>query len=166
MNEDMYKDEEMFDDEMDEEEEREGDLTVSDNFGIMLRHYRKIKNLSLKQLEELSGVSFSYICRLEKGEKKSPSITKILQLSEALQIPNSVLIATIIKEPRKPEKIELFDLLIRHNYLLNGEELSREAKERLLKIFEYIAKCSWSPSTKVRDIFVLSELIDQFKQAV
>jgi len=33
MNEDMYKDEEMFDDEMDEEE-REGDLTVSDNFGI------------------------------------------------------------------------------------------------------------------------------------
>jgi transcriptional regulator with XRE-family HTH domain len=163
MNEDMLKDVDLLDE---TEEEAEGGLTVSDNFGIMLKHYRKLKNLSLKQLEEISGVSASYVNRLERGERKSPSITKILQLAEALEIPNSVLVATIIQEPRTHEKIALSELLIKHEYLLNGEELSREAKERLLKIIEHIAQCQWNSDTKVRDIFVLAELIDQFKLAV
>jgi len=122
--EDMLKDVEVLDE---TEEEAEGSLTVSDNFGIMLKHYRKLKNLSLKQLEEISGVSASYVNRLERGERKSPSITKILQLAEALEIPNSVLVATIIQEPRKNEKVDLSELLIKHEYLLKGGTLSRDA---------------------------------------
>jgi transcriptional regulator with XRE-family HTH domain len=163
MNEDMLKDVDLLDE---TEEEAEGGLTVSDNFGIMLKHYRKLKNLSLKQLEEISGVSASYVNRLERGERKSPSITKILQLAEALEIPNSVLVATIIQEPRTHDKIALSELLIKHEYLLNGKQLSKEAKESLLKIVEHLAQCQWSPGTKILDLFVLSELIDEFKQAV
>src|SRR5690606_9347070 len=124
------------------------------------------KNLSLKQLEEISGVSASYVNRLERGERKSPSITKILQLAEALEIPNSVLVATIIQEPRKNEKVDLSELLIKHEYLLKGGTLSRDAKERLLKIIEHITQCQWSSDTKIRDLYVLAELIDQFKLAV
>ena len=164
MNEVMLKDVDVLDE---TEEEAEGSLTVSDNFGIMLKHYRKLKNLSLKQLEEISGVSASYVNRLERGERKSPSITKILQLAEALEIPNSILVATIIQEPRKNEKISLSELLIKHDYFLNGEEeLSRQARERLLKIIEHIAQCQWSSDTKIRDLYVLAELVDQFKLAV
>ena len=163
MNEDMLKDVDMLDE---KEEEAEGGLTVSDNFGIMLKHYRKLKNLSLKQLEEISGVSASYVNRLERGERKSPSITKILQLAEALGIPNSVLVATIIQEPRKNEKVDLSELLIKHEYLLKGGTLSRDAKERLLKIIEHITQCQWSSDTKIRDLYVLAELVDQFKLAV
>lgn len=163
MNEDMLKDVDVLDE---ADEEAEGALTVSDNFGIMLKHYRKMKNLSLKKLEEISGVSASYVNRLERGERKSPSIKKILQLAEALEIPNSVLAATIIQEPRAHDKIALSELLIKHEYLLNGEELSREAKENLLKIVEHIAQCQWNSDTKIRDIFILAELIDQFKLSV
>ena len=163
MNEDMLKDVDLLDE---TEEEAEGSLTVSDNFGIMLKHYRKLKNLSLKQLEEISGVSASYVNRLERGERKSPSITKILQLAEALEIPNSVLVATIIQEPRKNEKVDLSELLIKHEYLLKGGTLSRDAKERLLKIIEHITQCQWSSDTKIRDLYVLAELVDQFKLAV
>jgi len=161
--EDMLKDVEVLDE---TEEEAEGSLTVSDNFGIMLKHYRKLKNLSLKQLEEISGVSASYVNRLERGERKSPSITKILQLAEALGIPNSVLVATIIQEPRKNEKVDLSELLIKHEYLLKGGTLSRDAKEGLLKIIEHITQCQWSSDTKIRDLYVLAELVDQFKLAV
>jgi transcriptional regulator with XRE-family HTH domain len=164
MNEDMLKDVDMLDE---KEEEAEGGLTVSDNFGIMLKHYRKIKNLSLKELENLCGVSASYINRLERGERRSPSISVILRLAGVLDIPSSVLLAAInIKEPQASEKITLSELLIKHEFLLNGEELSREAKEKLLKIVEHIAQCQWNSDTKVRDIFVLAELIDQFKLAV
>jgi len=163
MNEVMLKDVDVLDE---VDEEKEGGLTVSDNFGIMLKHYRKLKNLSLKQLEEISGVSASYVNRLERGERKSPSITKILQLAEALEIPNSVLVATIIQEPRKNEKVDLSELLIKHEYLLKGGTLSRDAKERLLKIIEHITQCQWSSDTKIRDLYVLAELVDQFKLAV
>jgi transcriptional regulator with XRE-family HTH domain len=164
MNEDMLKNVDLLDE---VDEEKEGSLTVSDNFGIMLKHYRKIKNLSLKELENLCGVSASYINRLERGERRSPTISVILRLAGVLDISSSVLLAAInIKEPQASEKISLYELLIKHEYLLNGEELSRNAKESLLKIVEHISQCSWSPNTRVRDLLVLSELIDEFKQAV
>jgi len=164
MNEDMLKDVDLLDE---ADEEAEGSLTVSENFGIMLKHYRKLKNLSLKELENLCGVSASYINRLERGERRSPTISVILRLAGVLDINSSVLLAAInIKEPQASEKINLSELLIKHEYLLNGKELSREAKENLLKIVEHIAQCLWNSNTKVRDIFVLAELIDQFKLAV
>ena len=163
--EDMLKDMEVLDE---ADEEKEGSLTVSDNFGIMLKHYRKIKNLSLKELENLCGVSASYINRLERGERRSPSISVILRLAGVLDIPSSVLLAAInIKEPQASEKITLSELLIKHEFLLNnGEELTREAKENLLKIVEHITQCQWSSDTKIRDLYVLAELVDQFKLAV
>jgi transcriptional regulator with XRE-family HTH domain len=163
MSDDIVKDIELIGE---EEDEKDGIFTVSENFGLMIKHYRKIKNYSLKQLEELSGVSASYVNRLERGERKSPSITKILQLAEALGIPNSMLVATIIKEPQASENVTLSDLFIKHEYLLNGEELNRKARECLLRITEYIARCDWSPNSKVRELYVLSELIDEFKQAI
>ncbi|KYD21067.1 helix-turn-helix domain-containing protein [Caldibacillus debilis] len=164
MHEDMLKDVDVLDE---VDEEKEGGLTVSDNFGIMLKHYRKIKNLSLKQMEDLCGVSASYINRLERGERRSPTISVILRLAGVLDISSSVLLAAInIKEPQASEKISLSELLIKHEYLLNGEELSRDAKESLLKIVEHIAQCQWNSDTKIHDIYVLAELVDQFKLAV
>lgn len=164
MSEDMNKDIELFDQ---EEDENEGEFTVSDNFGIMLKHYRtKVKNYSLKQLEELSGVSASYANRLETGERRSPSITIVLQLAEALGIPNSVLAATIIKKQQGTEQILLSDLLIKHDYLLNGKKLTRAEKEYLMQIIEHIAKCTWNQNSKVRELFELAELVDKFKQAM
>ncbi|TGU44096.1 XRE family transcriptional regulator, partial [Mesorhizobium sp. M00.F.Ca.ET.186.01.1.1] len=67
------------------------------DFGWLLKHYRKLRNFTLKDLEDASGVSQSYIHRLESGKRTSPTLEKLLQLSKALRIPDSVLISTIIK---------------------------------------------------------------------
>lgn len=164
MSDDLNKDIEVIDD---EEEEQERGFKVSDSFGILLKYYRtRVKGLSLKELEELSGVSASYVHRLERGIRKSPSISKILQIAEALQIPNSVLVATIIKETKSQHHISLSEILIQNDYLLNGGYLNKEAKECLLRINEFVADCQWSPNSKVRELYQLSELIDDFKQAL
>ncbi|MFI8715175.1 helix-turn-helix domain-containing protein [Brevibacillus brevis] len=144
-------------------------LTVAENFGIMLRHYRKLRNLSLKDLEDISSVSAGYIHRLESGERKSPSITKILQLSEALRIPNAVLVATIIRKPSSTEEetLSLSDVLIQNNYFVRDEVLGKEAKEMLIRINEFLTtEITWSTHTKVRELYQLSELIDQFREAI
>jgi transcriptional regulator with XRE-family HTH domain len=150
------------------DEEGDGNIAVTDNFGIMLRHFRtKVKNLTLKELEEISGISASYICRLENGEKKSPTITIILQLAEALNIPNSVLVATLIKKPSQNEgKATLAEVLIKNDYIIHNRLLNKEAKENLIRLLEFITEAEWTPSSKVRELYQLSEIIDQLKEAM
>ena len=57
------------------DEEKEDGLTVSGIFGIMLKHYRKLKNLSLKQMEDLCGVSAS-----SKGWKEGKGDRRVFPL--------------------------------------------------------------------------------------
>ena len=52
-----------------------------------LRKIRKTKNLTIKELSEISGVSMGYICHLEKGSRKNPSIYVMEKIAEALGEP-------------------------------------------------------------------------------
>ncbi|MGE0173856.1 MAG: helix-turn-helix domain-containing protein [Oligoflexales bacterium] len=54
-------------------------------FGLKLRSTRKEKQMSLKELASLTGLSPSYINEIEKG-KKYPKSDKILSLTQALNI--------------------------------------------------------------------------------
>lgn len=56
-------------------------------FGEYLRAKRKDKNMSLRKLEEVSGISFSYLGKLERGENTPTKemievLAKILELEE------------------------------------------------------------------------------------
>ncbi|WP_153976922.1 helix-turn-helix domain-containing protein [Paenibacillus xylanilyticus] len=146
-----------------------GGYTVSESFGILIRHYRmRVKNLSLKQLEEMSQVSSSYINRLERGEKTSPTLPVVFSLAESLDIPYSVLMATIFQKAddkgQAPPSIS--DVLIQSNFALNDQELSKEARSILITINEFIVDCKWDAGTKVKELYMLSEMLDEFKAVV
>lgn len=149
------------------DDEEEG-FVISPNFGILIKHYRtKVKNYSLKQVEEISGVSAGYINRLEHGLRKSPSITKILQIFGSLDIPNDILVATMMKNNVEGSgKDTLSDVLIKNDFLINNGSLNNYAKDYLIRITEFIADAEWSPNSKVRELYELSELIDQLKEAL
>ncbi|MCM3472193.1 MULTISPECIES: helix-turn-helix domain-containing protein [Paenibacillaceae] len=152
---------------LDEEEEKGGVFAVSQNFGIMLRHYRvKVKDMTLKELAEASQLSESYINRLERGEKVRPSVPTVLRLADALDIPHSVLMATTFQSVENNAPMTLADVLIQNNYVINERTLSKEAKALLVKINEYIVQCDWSPRSKVKDLYTLSEMVDEFKEAI
>ncbi len=141
------------------------------DFGWLLKHYRKLRNFTLKDLEDASGVSQSYIHRLESGKRTSPTLEKLLQLSKALRIPDSVLISTIIKTSAEDANEEgkatmLSDVLIQSQYYVGGRAISLEVKQLLIQIVEYIADAEWSPKSKMREMYELSELIDQLKEAI
>ncbi|MCM3624316.1 helix-turn-helix domain-containing protein [Brevibacillus borstelensis] len=162
------KDEIMEMDLLEEDEEcQSAGFRVSENFGLMIKHYRKLKNLSLKELEQISGVSAGYINRLEHNLRRSPSITKILQITDALQIPNSVLVATIIPNSRNGEGQDtLSELLIKNDFVVKSRKLNGIAKDLLIRINEYIADAEWSSNSKLRESYELSQLIDQLKEAM
>jgi len=45
---------------------------------------RKEKGITLVKLSELSGVSVGYLCHLERGSRKNPSIEIMEKISKAL----------------------------------------------------------------------------------
>lgn len=57
-----------------------------------LRRIREQKALSLRQLEQLSGVDYSTISKIETGESRSPKLETIVRLAQALGVNLSELI--------------------------------------------------------------------------
>lgn len=57
-----------------------------------LRRIREQKALSLRQLEQLSGVDYSTISKIETGESRSPKLETIVRLAQALGVDLSELI--------------------------------------------------------------------------
>ncbi|MBO1307733.1 helix-turn-helix transcriptional regulator [Enterococcus sp. 669A] len=56
------------------------------NFGKKLKALRESKGLGVNQLALKSGVSASNISRLEKGERKDPTLETVKKLSKALGV--------------------------------------------------------------------------------
>ena len=53
---------------------------------MTLKELRKSKKLTQKTLSEKTGVSQCYICALEQGKKKSPSMVVIRKLANGLGV--------------------------------------------------------------------------------
>ncbi len=49
-----------------------------------VKEIREEKGMTLVKLSELSGVSVGYLCHLEKGSRKNPSIEIMEKISKAL----------------------------------------------------------------------------------
>lgn len=52
-----------------------------------LKRIRTSKNLTIKELSDLSGVSMGYICHLEKGTRKNPSRDVMEKIAKVLEEP-------------------------------------------------------------------------------
>jgi transcriptional regulator with XRE-family HTH domain len=61
-------------------------------FGSFIRSQRKLANLTLRQLAELTSLSNPYLSELERGMHQ-PSVRVLKQLSEALNLSAEMLLA-------------------------------------------------------------------------
>ena len=55
-------------------------------FGELIRNERNIRNLSLQQLSERTGITPNLIHRIESGENKNISFCHVCALAEALTL--------------------------------------------------------------------------------
>lgn len=144
-----------------------GEFVISENFGTLLQYYRvRVRGMSLKQVENETSISSSYINRLERGEKTSPSLPIVLKLAECLQIPYSILMATIFQRVDEKTQPTISEVLIQNNFTLHDQELSKEARSILITINEFLVDCTWDAGTKVKELYMLSEMLDEFKAAI
>lgn len=86
------------------------------NLGQTIKLCRKSQHLTQAQLSEISGISVSHICLMEK-DKREPTLSKLEAIAQALNIPLSVLVFLAaqhdeIKELSKTQIEELSNSII------------------------------------------------------
>ncbi|MFO7861604.1 MAG: helix-turn-helix transcriptional regulator [Desulfosalsimonas sp.] len=69
-------------------------------FGHALRYFRMNSRISQERLAQESGLDRSYISLLERGIRQ-PSLTTIIQIAQALNLPPRDLVAKVEEELRE-----------------------------------------------------------------
>lgn len=145
--------------------EKRLDRQVSDNLGSMLRHVRNQRKMSLASLADKTGISASYINRIELGERKAPSYPIIVQIAEALDISVSELLNIKEDEHEDSEPISIAKLILSNDvsYTDDSKMINKEEKENLLKIIQFIIKTPWKDKKHIEMVELMKE-IDEFKE--
>lgn len=142
--------------------------TINPEFGKKIKELREAKGMSLKDLEHVSGVTSSYVHRIEKGLRK-PSVEKIEKLADALdadfkELLDLLNIGFILDD--KVEKKEDLDLLkiIRNDKLIIGDKKLEKSKQQLLiEIINEIVNEEWTEKEELKRGFDLVDKVKQFK---
>ncbi|WP_157950995.1 helix-turn-helix domain-containing protein [Peribacillus acanthi] len=141
------------------------DRTVSNNFGATLKWWREKRQMSLQELFEKTGVSNGYISRLERGERKAPSVPISAKLADALGIPLSLLLDISTSDTPIDEAPLVAELVLYNDCKRDADNLfSKDEKESFIQIIEFILEMSWDEDNRIKQLFDLSELIDDFKE--
>lgn len=118
---------------------------VKGDFGTWLKSSRKEKGYSLKELESRSGVTASYIHRIEKGARKTPSIPITEKLAVALGVPPKDLLAMLGHDvdDKTNEVPGLSELISLNQFNINGELVEQEEKDLIISIINTMLNEEW-----------------------
>ncbi len=74
---------------------------MTNEFGSLLKNYRRTANLSQRKLAELANLDFSYISKIENDRLPPPAADTIVLLCKILNVPPEELLALTGKIPSK-----------------------------------------------------------------
>ena len=142
-----------------------------DDFGSWIRALRKSKNYSLKKLESLSGITASYIHRIETGTRNVPSLSVVESLGKALGVSSQELFSklnvnTKMVEESTQEKVTLQQLIAFNTFYLDGVKASTTQKNAIIKVITNILSSDWTDSNKAQQAVAIIGEIEALKKAV
>lgn len=141
---------------------------IDQDFGSWIKQLRKEKGYSLKDLENVSGVTASYIHRIETGARKSPSVPIAESLAKALGVNPDEFFKklNLLSESNSNEEAtySLTDLLSLNNFTINGKLVTREQKNALLNLVNNVITADWD--NKLEEGMKLIQDIDKVKIAL
>lgn len=112
---------------------------ISTNFGALIKSRRKSKNMTLKEVAELSNVSSSYLSRLEISEKRTPSYKVMVSICNALKISLDELMDIAVNDSERSLK-SIGDLIITNDFNISGKRATRQQKEAIIELLEFVTE--------------------------
>lgn len=136
---------------------------ISSKFAVMLKQARMKKGYSLAQLGEIIDTSPSYIQRLEKYERRNPSISLFFLLAEALDIDILDMLKVAIDQKELEAKpVEM--LLLQSNYSIKGiESITIDARACFVDMVDMIVN-KLDKDCDFKDLLQTGEMIRRFHE--
>ena len=140
---------------------------ISAEFGRLVKRLREKRGLSYHQLATETGISASYLLRLENGDRRSPSLKVAFALANVLdmsieQLKESVDASTY--EESKRVKLEEL-LLYCHNLTINDKVIDSDFKERILDLINLIITSNSKSTFEVEDQILVMNAAEALKEA-
>ena len=136
--------------------------SINENFGNLIKNLRTELGYLLHDMQNMTGISASYINRLEKNNRKAPSYKIIKKLSTALGVSEARLLEVAGLE-KGTDVTNIDTLFYSENFRIGDTEISKKQKDLLLKIIKKIHNSRWDISTKHVDSIEIIELVDEYK---
>ncbi|WP_291754729.1 helix-turn-helix domain-containing protein [Lysinibacillus sp. UBA5990] len=130
-------------------------------FADKLKRLRKARGLSLQRLGDMTGVSPSYISRLERNEKQSPSFPILVELARALKVDVLTLAEGLVEQ--EDEVVDLYSLMFKSPLRVADKILTEEETRQVIHLIERIAKFDWNEQTMWHELCEVGSLIYAFK---
>ena len=108
---------------------------IHQSIGPRIKYFRERKKFSLHDLELKTGISSSYLNRIENGYRKSPSLPILELIATSLEIP----LFELLNVPRPPATLHTVgELLLTSDYIVNDKLASGELKVALCDLVDTI----------------------------
>lgn len=102
--------------------------------GTRIKQIRESKNMSIRELANRSGLSDSYVGRIENGLRRDPSITTISKIAKTLCVSEEVILRDNLDKRLNLSTKGLLDLEI----VVDNKILDEEDKK---KIYNLLVSC-------------------------
>ncbi len=135
---------------------------VNENFGSIIRYLREKQGYSLKDLEDMTDISPSYINRLENGARACPSYPIVEKLAKALNADVTELLEIAEISMNNGEVKFLGEIILSGDCRLSDRIATKEQKEKLVAIVDEIIYCEWKDDI-ISDLSEIGKLINEFK---
>lgn len=137
--------------------------SLSGEFADYVKKLRKDQGFSLKDVERMTGISVSYVNRIEKGERKAPSYPIIEKMATAYGVPVGDLlqIAGVANDELNIQGVP--QLIYSNPFTINGSMTSTKQKEAIVELLETMDSVEWNDETKHMDTVNLINLISKYK---
>jgi HTH-type transcriptional regulator, competence development regulator len=104
------------------------------SLGKTLKDSREVLSLTLRQVEEATGISNAYLSQLENDKIKKPSANVLYKLASIYHVElDSLLYAAGIIESESPQKNQLLNTTA-----LSAEKLNSEEEQALLDYLKFL----------------------------
>jgi transcriptional regulator with XRE-family HTH domain len=129
-------------------------------FSMILRYYRENRKMSLQELSEKTGISVSYLDKLETNNYRLPGHHAVLKLSEALNVEVWRLMGSMMQD----RVMTIAELILNNKIQYGGELLISEQKVVLIEIIELLLDVEFSCQTMLQDLRIIGEMLIKLKE--
>lgn len=106
--------------------------------GATLKDARKNVGLTLRQVEDMTGVSNAYLSQLENEKIKNPSVHILSKLSSLYKVSLKTLLSNAKIIDKKDAQNEEVNLSFAQKIAFRAENLTEEERNEVLRYLEYI----------------------------